>query len=111
MNANSSVPHGEAFRLSKDFHFDALAGPVFTEREKSAQRDAGVRVVPSIIEAYRAGSRSVHIPPGNYRFGKERWDRDGVIYPLEFCNLQRDDSHPFIIDATGATFWFDLPDN
>jgi hypothetical protein len=53
----------------------------------------------------------VRIPPGDYRFGKEGWGRDGVIYPLEFSDLRRDDAHPFTIDATGATFWFDLPDD
>lgn len=94
-----------------EFSFEAPAGPQFTEAEKIAQREAGARVVPMVLETFRTGVDSVRIPPGNYRFGKERWDRDGVVYPLEFVDLQRDDAHPFTIDATGATFWFDLPDD
>ena len=96
---------------SADFCFDAPAGPAFSGQEKQAQREAGGRVVPMVIDAFRAGDDSVRIPPGDYRFGKERWGPDGVIYPLEFAGLQRDDAHPFTIDATGVTFWFDLPDD
>ena len=93
------------------FRFDAPAGPRFSEAEKQAQRDAGAHVVPLVRRAFDSGAESVTIPPGDYRFGEERWGRDGVIYPLEFADLQRDDEHPFSIDATGATFWFDLPDD
>jgi len=93
------------------FRFDAPAGPQFTDEQKPTQRDAGARVVPLVLEAFRTGAASVRIPPGDYRFGKERWGREGVIYPLEFNGLQRDDAHPFTIDARGATFWFDLPDD
>ena len=66
---------------------------------------------PDVLDTLRAGAGSVRIPPGDYRFGTERWGPDGVIFPLEFTGLQRDDAHPFTIDATGATFWFDLPDD
>ncbi len=92
------------------FRFDAPAGPQFSEAEKQSQRDKGAGVVPLVRKAFDEGAVSVKIPPGDYRFGKERWGRDGVIYPLEFSNLLRDDEHRFTIDATGATFWFDLPD-
>ena len=94
-----------------DFTFDAPPGPQFSEAEKQTQRDKGTGVVPLVRKAFEAGAESVTIPPGDYRFGKERWGRDGVIYPLEFSDLLRDDDHPFTIDATGATFWFDLPDD
>ena len=94
-----------------EFSFDAPAGPQFPDEQKQAQREAGARIVPLVLEAFRGGADSVRIPPRDYRFGKERWGRDGVIYPLEFADLQRDDAHPFTIDATGATFWFDLPDD
>jgi hypothetical protein len=93
------------------FRFDASPGPQFSDAEKQTQRDKGAGVVPLVRQAFEAGAASVAIPPGDYRFGKERWGRDGVIYPLEFSDLQRDDGHPFTIDATGATFWFDLPDD
>jgi hypothetical protein len=97
--------------LAADFRFDAPAGPVFSEAEKKGQREAGAGVVPMVMAAFHKGADSVRIPAGDYRFGKERWDRDGVIYALEFISLRRDDAHPFTIDATGATFWFDLPDD
>jgi hypothetical protein len=31
--------------------------------------------------------------------------------PLVLSDLRREDGHPFTIDATDATFWFDLPDD
>ena len=97
--------------LAADFCFDAPAGPASSEPEKKGQREAGAGVVPMVIEAFRKGADSVRIPAGDYRFDKERWGRDGVIYALEFADLRRDDARPFTIDATGATFWFDLPDD
>lgn len=33
-----------------------------------------------------------------------------MIYPLGFEKMRRDAAHPFVIDASGATFWFDLDD-
>ena len=67
--------------------------------------------MPLVLDAFRAGTDSARIPPGDYRFGMGRWGRDGVIFALEFSHLQRDDAHPFTIDASGATFWFELPDD
>jgi len=96
---------------AESFSFSRPAGPQFIAPQREAQREAGARILPQVLAAFRAGTNSVRIAPGDYRFGMERWGRDGVIYPLEFSALQRDDSHPFTIDATGATFWFDLPDD
>ena len=93
------------------FSFDRAAGPQFTEKEQQAQRMAAKQVVPMVVAAYRQGADSVRIPAGDYRFGKETWGRDGVVYPLEFSGLDRDAKHPFTIDALGATFWFDLGDD
>jgi hypothetical protein len=93
------------------FRFDAPSGPQFSEAEKQTQLDNGAGVVPLVRQAFESGAAGVTIPPGDYRFGKERWGRDGVIYSLEFSNLQRDDDQAFTIDASGATFWFDLPDD
>ena len=93
------------------FGFDRPAGPQFTEEQQQAQRAAAQRVMPMVLEAFRSGAASVRVPPGDYRFGKERWDRDGVVYALEFSGLQREPEQTFTIDATGASFWFDLPDD
>lgn len=92
------------------FSFDAPAGPHFSEAEKEAQRELGKGVMPMVMKAFESGAASVRIPPGDYRFGQERWQGAKVIYPLGFENMQRDAEHPFVIDATGATFWFDLDD-
>lgn len=92
------------------FSFDAPAGPQFTEDEKEAQRARGRTVLPLIKSAFDSGAAEVRIPQGDYRFGQERYEGARVIYPLGFENLQRDAEHPFVIDATGATFWFDLDD-
>ena len=95
---------------SAAFSFDAPAGPQFPELEKEAQRRRGESVMPMVLAAFRRGDAEVRIPPGDYRFGQERYVGNKVIYPLGFEDLQRDDAHPFVIDATGATFWFDLDD-
>ena len=92
------------------FSFDAPAGPQFTEAEKEAQRERGKGVMPMVKEAFERGAGEVRIPPGDYRFGQERYEGARVIYPLGFVNMQRDVENPFVIDATGATFWFDLDD-
>jgi hypothetical protein len=63
-----------------------------------------------VMKAFESGAEGVRIPPGDYRFGQERWQGAKVIYPLGFENLQRDAEHPFVIDASGVTFWFDLDD-
>ena len=103
---DSKSPPPEVYR----FGFDLPAGPQFTEAEKAAQRELGKGVMPMVMKAFESGAESVRIPPGDYRFGQERWQGAKVIYPLGFENLQRDAEHPFVIDATGATFWFDLDD-
>jgi hypothetical protein len=92
------------------FSFDAPAGPQFTAAEKAAQYERGKGVMPMIMAAFRRGDAEVRIPPGDYRFGQERYEGSKVIFPLGFEDLERDADHPFVIDATGATFWFDLDD-
>lgn len=103
---DSKSPPPEVYRFS----FDLPAGPQFTEAEKEAQRELGKGVMPMVMKAFESGADSVRIPPGDYRLGQERWQGAKVIYPLGFENMQRDAEHPFVIDATGATFWFDLDD-
>jgi hypothetical protein len=110
-------PHQRAILESKSspaidatFSFDASAGPQFTEAEKTVQRERGNEVMPLVKKAFESGAGEVRIPPGDYRFGQERQVGGKTVYPLHFENLQRDADHPFVIDATGATFWFDLDD-
>jgi hypothetical protein len=110
-------PHQRAILASKSpppidatFSFDAPTGPQFTDAQKDAQRERGKDVMPMVKQAFDSGAGEVRIPPGDYRFGQERYEGAKVIYPLGFQNMQRDAKHPFVIDATGATFWFDLDD-
>ena len=93
------------------FSFSDPAGPRFSEDEKARQREAGKSVLPMVRAAFDKGESVARIPPGDYRFGAETWDKDGVVYALEFKGLKRPPERPFTIDATGATFWFDLPDD
>lgn len=117
-NAHDALsPHQRVILESKSsapvdatFSFDAPAGPQFTDEEKEAQRERGKGVMPMVKNAFDTGAAQVRIPPGDYRFGQEHYKGAKVIYPLGFENMQRDAEHPFIIDATGATFWFDLDD-
>ena len=102
----SKSPPPEQYRFS----FDLPAGPQFTEAEKEAQRVRGSEVMPMVMKAFESGAESVRIPPGDYRFGQERQVGNKTLYPLHFQNMKRDAAHPFVIDATGATFWFDLDD-
>lgn len=91
------------------FSFDAPAGPVFSEREKQAQREKASQVMPMVRKAFEEGAESVTIPPGDYRFGKGTWDKDGAVYALDFRGLKRESATPFRILAHGVTFWFELP--
>jgi autotransporter-associated beta strand protein len=100
-----------AASIEQPFNFDLSAGPHFTAAQKTAQLAAGALVVPLVQQAFHIGASSIRIPPGDYRFGQETWGPNGVIYPLQFSGLQRDSQHPFTIDASGATFWFDLSDD
>ena len=93
------------------YRLSAPAGPRFTDAQKQVQREAGKNILPLVLAAFSNGAESVRIPPGDYRFGCESWGRDGMRYALEFRGLRRDAVHPFTIDADGATFWFDLPDD
>lgn len=103
----SKSPAPEEYR----FGFDLPAGPQFTEAEKAAQRERGRSVMPMVKQAFDRGAGEVRIPPGDYRFGQERHEGGKLIFPVQFEDMQRDAAHPFVIDATGATFWFDLDDN
>jgi hypothetical protein len=96
--------------IAATFSFGAPAGPQFTDSEKETQRERGKGVMPMVTKAFESGAGKVRIPPGDYRFGQERYEGAKVSYPLGFENMQRDAKHPFVIDATGATFLFDLDD-
>jgi hypothetical protein len=96
--------------MDATFSFDAPAGPQFSDAERETQRERGKGVMPMVKKAFESGEGEVRIPPGDYRFGQERYEGARVIYPLGFENMQRDAEHPFVIGATGATFWFDLDD-
>ena len=104
-------PGSEPLSADVPFSLAAPAGPQFTDDQKQTQREAGGTVLPLVRTAFSNGMASVRIPPGDYRFGHESWGLGGVCYALEFSGLRRDGAHPFTIDATGATFWFDLPDD
>jgi hypothetical protein len=97
--------------IEERFSFDAPAGPQFTEAEKDKQRLHGKEVLPLVKKAFESGAREVRIAAGDYRFGQERHEGAKIIFPLSFDDMQRDAEHPFVIDATGATFWFDLDDS
>lgn len=97
-------------RLEPVFHFDAPAGPQFTDSEKAAQRERGESLSQTIREAFAEGAAEIRIPPGDYRFGQESYHGAKVVFPLGFYDMQRDAEHSFVIDATGATFWFELDD-
>ncbi len=109
-------PHQREILASKSpspigatFSFDAPVGPRFTDAEKQTQRERGKEVMPMVRKAFEGGVDSVTLPPGDYRFGKETWSKDGPVYPLEFRGMKRDAAKPFRIIAEGVTFWFDLP--
>lgn len=92
-----------------EFSFDNPTGPQFIDADKQSQFEKGNGIAELVRKAFDSDAESVTIPPGDYRFGKESWGKDGPIYPLEFRCLKRDAAHPFRIIAEGVTFWFDLP--
>ena len=82
---DSKSPPAEEYR----FGFDLPAGPQFSEAEKEAQRGRGGEVMPMVMKAFESGAAEVRIPPGDYRFGQERWEGAKVIFPLGFEDMQR----------------------
>ncbi|MEY2599462.1 MAG: hypothetical protein RLZZ142_1721 [Verrucomicrobiota bacterium] len=93
------------------FSLDDPAGPQFTEAQKQSQREAGKRIVPLVTEAVRSGVPTLRIPPGDYRFGTGEDPKGKVLYLLEFEGLHRPEHNPLTIDASEATFWFELGDH
>lgn len=91
------------------YDFAAPAGPRFTDEEKAAQRDRGREVARLVRDAFDRGAAAVTIPPGDYRFAKDGWDREGAVYALHFRDMQREADHPFRIIADGVTLWFEFP--
>ena len=92
------------------FRFDAPPRPPFTAEERAAQRERGKGLLPLVVAAHAAGAAEVRLPPGEYRFpsAEEQGARSG--YALCFDGLQRPDDQPLVVEATGVTLWFDLPD-
>lgn len=99
-----------AVPVDSRFRFDAPEGPRFTDAEKHAQRERGKGITDLVSSAFADGRRRVRIPPGDYRFGHEPDHGAKPAYLLDFQDMRRDADDPFLIDATGATFWFDLGD-
>jgi len=93
------------------FSLNDPEGPRFASRQKAAQLASGSSLLNNILSAYNSGAASYTVASGDYRFGQETYGRDGRIYSVQFKNLQRSPTNPFTIDATGATFWFDLGDD
>ena len=97
-----------AARPDARFCFALPAGPDFTEPEKQAQRDRGKDVLSLVRRSFEAGASEVRIPRGDYRFCEKASETAKGVFLVDFVDMQRDVEHPFVIDATGATFWFDL---
>jgi len=111
------APHQRAILESKSpppvatrFRFDDPPRPRFTEDERKQQRERGSGLLPLVRAAFDAGAAEVRIPPGHYRFASAAEQGGKAGYALLFDGLRRGEDRPFVIDATGATLWFDLPD-
>lgn len=84
------------------FSFDYPFGPSFTEKEKAEQIQAGSKLAEDITHSFYAGKRYYRIPPGNYRFDASK------KYAFKLSGLHAQKGDPFIIDATGVTFWLGI---
>lgn len=97
-------------RPDNNYSFEAPTGPEFTEEEKQVQRERAKEVLPMVMKSFKEGAAEVRIPPGDYRFAPSQSDKGRPDYILSFEDMHRDAGNPFLIDATGVTFWFDLGD-
>lgn len=70
----------------------------FTDTEKEAQINAGKQLKTQIMNAFNSGESQFVIPPGDYRFV----NNDSNI---QFENMNRPESNPFLIIADDVTFW------
>lgn len=92
------------------FSFDAPPREQFPEAEKQTQRERGRGLLPLVLAAFSNGAAEVRVPAGHYRFAPAAEPGRRGSFALCFEGLQRADDRPLVIDASGATFWFDLPD-
>jgi len=93
------------------FRFDAPPRMQFSAEEQLEQRARGKELLSRVRAAFDAGSPSVQIPPGHYRFASAAEQGGKAEYAVLFENLQRHENNPFVIEATGVTLWFDLPNH
>ncbi|MCZ7648389.1 MAG: right-handed parallel beta-helix repeat-containing protein [Planctomycetota bacterium] len=77
----------------------------FTEADKQAQREAGEKLRKELLEAAKKGG-TFKVPPGHYRFSfdpnnpEQAKGRKGAVIWIQ-------DVQDFVLEAQGATFWFD----
>jgi hypothetical protein len=79
------------------FRPDLPIGPQFTNAQKAVQREKGAAILAQINALADGKTREFTVPGGDYRFS------GGQTYP-HVQNL-----NDVVIDARGATFWFDPP--
>jgi hypothetical protein len=110
-------PHQRAILESKSpplvearFSFDAPPRAQISEAEKKEQRERGRGLLPLVVAAFSSGAAEVRVPAGHYRFASAAEQGGKAEYALCFEGLRRADDKPFVIEASGVTLWFDLPD-
>lgn len=116
-NTSHLSPHQRAILASETlpvpearFHFDAPSRESFSDSDKSAQRERGRGLLPLVLASYSSGAAELRVPAGHYRFASAKEQGKIAGFALLFEGLQRGADNPFVINASGATFWFDLPD-
>ena len=72
--------------------------PPYTEEERAKQIEAGKKFKEDLAAAVKRGDAFFRIQPGEYRFP----DNTGFCFD-QISNME--------IDATGATFWMERPEN
>lgn len=111
------APHQRAILEAKSpppiearFSFAAPPRAQFSEMEKKEQRERGRGLVPLVLAAFFNGVAEVRVPAGHYRFASAAEQGGKAEYALCFEGLRRANDKPFVIEASGVTLWFDLPD-
>ena len=96
--------------VAATFSFTAPPRAQFSAEEKKVQLERGRGLLPLVLAAFSSGAAEVRVPAGHYRFASAAEQGGKTEYALCFEGLQRADDKPFVIDASGVTLWFDLPD-
>lgn len=89
------------------YSIDDPPAPKWSAADIASQKAAGAALLAQLMAAANANASSFVVPPGDYGFTPATTAAVGkCAAPIQ--NVVRPDGAPFVVSATGATFWTDV---